>query len=188
MSHLIPAQAAAQFLSLFAFATLAGWYVVPRLKTLGRADALTPLVWVHAFRYIALQVFSAQRDGFPISDAGAMEIVIGDVAGAVLALATLFLLRYRFRLAIVLAWLLVIETAYDTVANIHGGMQEHLFGAASGVTWLILAFYVPMILVSLALIAWQLVVRRGEPLATDDRVGTRRVVLPPTPAHASTRA
>jgi len=43
-----------------------------------------------------------------------MEIVIGDVAGAVLAFATIALLRHRSRLAIPLAWLLVAETAYDT--------------------------------------------------------------------------
>jgi hypothetical protein len=61
----------------------------------------------------------------------------------------------------------VIETAYDTVGNIRGGMQEHLLGAAGGVTWLILGFYVPLLIVSLVLIAWQLVIRRGEPLAAE---------------------
>jgi hypothetical protein len=35
-------------------------------------------------------------------------------------------------------------------------------GAASGVTWLILGFYVPLLVVSLALIIWQLYSRRGE--------------------------
>jgi len=33
MNYLLPAQAAGQFLSLFVFATLARWYVVPWLKT-----------------------------------------------------------------------------------------------------------------------------------------------------------
>jgi hypothetical protein len=61
----------------------------------------------------------------------------------------------------------VIETAYDTVGNIRGGMQEHLLGAAGGVTWLILGFYVPLLIVSLALIAWQLVTRRSEALAAE---------------------
>jgi hypothetical protein len=37
-------------------------------------------------------------------------------------------------------------------------------GAAGGVTWLILAFYVPLVIVSLALIIWQLYARRGEAL------------------------
>ena len=131
MNNLLPAQAAAQFLSLFVYATLARWYAAPWLTRISRADALAPLLWIHVFRYVALQAFSAQRDGFPVSDHGLMDIVVGDVAGSVIALATLFALRYRSRLAIPLAWLLVIETAYDTVGNIHGGMQEHLLASAA---------------------------------------------------------
>jgi hypothetical protein len=106
MNVLLPAQAAAQVLSLIVYTAIARWYVVPRLRGRARADALTALLWVHVFRYIALQVFSAQRDGFPISDGGAMEIVIGDVAGATLAFLTIVLLRLRARIAVVLAWLL----------------------------------------------------------------------------------
>jgi hypothetical protein len=165
MSYLLPAQAAAQLLSLLVYATLARWYLAPWLNARPRADALAPLLWIHVFRYVALQAFSAQRDGFPISDHGLMDIVLGDVAGSVIAMATLVALRYRSRVAVPLAWLLVIETAYDTVGNIRGGMQEHLLGAAGGVTWMILAFYVPLVVVSLGLIAWQLVARRSEALA-----------------------
>jgi len=101
-----------------------------------------------------------------------MEIVIGDVAGAVIAFVTIALFRRRVRFAIPLAWLLVAETAYDTVSNIQGGVREHLMGAASGVTWLVLVFFVPMVVVSTVLIAWQLYSRRGEALdflATPDR-------------------
>jgi hypothetical protein len=165
MNYLTPAQASAQFLSLFAYAAIAAWYVAPWLKSRSRADALIALLWVHVFRYVALEVFSAQHTGFAISDGGAMEIVIGDVAGAVIAFATIALLRYRVRFAIPLAWLLVAETAYDTVTNIHGGIQEHLMGAASGTTWRTLVFFVPMVVVSTVLIAWQLYARRRETLA-----------------------
>jgi len=38
-------------------------------------------------------------------------------------------------------------------------------GAASGVTWMILAFFVPAVVVSIGLLAWQLVSRRHEPLS-----------------------
>jgi hypothetical protein len=162
MNFLQPAQAGTQLLSLIVFATLAIWYVVPRLKLVGRGDALTVLLWIHVFRYIALQAFSAQKTGFPISDGGLMEIVIGDGAGAVIAFATITALRYRVSLAIPMAWLLVTETIVDTFLNIRGGIHEHLMGAASGVTWLILGYYVPLVMVSLALIIWQLVARRGE--------------------------
>jgi hypothetical protein len=167
MNPLLAAQAAAQFISLFVFSTLARWYLAPWLAARTRADALAPLLWVHAFRYVALQAFSAQRDGFPISDDGLIGIVAGDLAGSALALATLFALHHRSRAAIPLAWLLVVETAYDTVSNIRGGVQEHLLGTAGGVTWLILGFYVPLLVVSLVLMVWQLLARRGEPLAAD---------------------
>ena len=84
MTYMMPAQASAQLLSLIVLATAARWYLVPWLKSRTRADALIALLWVHVFRYVALQVFSAQRDGFPISDSGAMEIVIGDVVVCIL--------------------------------------------------------------------------------------------------------
>lgn len=162
MNFLQPAQAGAQLLSLIVFGTIAIWYVAPWLRTLGRAEALVPLLWIHVFRYSALQAFSAKRDGFPISDGGLMEIVVGDVGGMVIALAALFALRYRSRLAIPLAWVLVVETIVDTFLNIRGGIHENLMGAAGGVTWFILGFYVPLLIVSVTLIIWQLFARRGE--------------------------
>ena len=104
MNYLMPAQGSAQLLSLIVFAAISIWYVVPWLNARSRAEALIALLWVHVFRYVALQVFSAQTTGFPISDEGAMEIAVGDVAGAVLAFVTIVLLRNRARLAIPLAW------------------------------------------------------------------------------------
>ena len=138
--------------------------MAPWLKSRSRADALIALLWVHVFRYVALQVFAAQQHGFPISTQGVMEIVIGDVAGAAMAFVAIALLRYRVRLGIPLAWLLVAETAYDTVTNIHGGVREHLMGAASDTTWFVLVFYVPLVVVSTVLLAWQLYCRRRDAL------------------------
>jgi hypothetical protein len=81
---LMSAAALASPLGFVVRGLIAPWYVVPWLPVRDRADALAPLIWVHA--------------------------------------------------------------------------------AASGVTWLILTFYVPLLWVSLGLIVWQLVARRGEPL------------------------
>ena len=50
---------------LIVFAAGARWYAVPWLNARPRADALTALLWVHVFRYVALQVFSAQHDRLP---------------------------------------------------------------------------------------------------------------------------
>jgi F0F1-type ATP synthase membrane subunit a len=164
MNELIAAQAGAQLVSLLVYGAVARWYVMPWLQGRNRADALIALLWVHVFRYVALQVFSAQRDGFPISDGGAMNIVIGDVAGAAIAFVAIMLLRNRSRAGVAMAWLLVAETIYDTVDNIRGGIHEHLMGAASGVTWIVLTYFVPMVVVSLVLTIWQLYSRRGETL------------------------
>ncbi|HEV3114754.1 MAG TPA: hypothetical protein VGY99_30070 [Candidatus Binataceae bacterium] len=147
-----------QVFSMIVFVTIARWYVMPWLKIQERATALVALLWPHVFRYVALQAYSAQHAGFPISDSGVNQIVYGDVAGMILALIAITALRHAARLAIALVWLLVIATAVDTVLNVSGGIREHLFGAATGVTWMVVGF------VSLGLTVWQLYSRRGEPL------------------------
>jgi hypothetical protein len=169
MNHFIPAQAGAQIISLAIYIAIARWYVAPWLSQRERADALIPLLWVNVFRYVALQIFAAQREGFPISMGGAMEIVIGDVGGAIIAFTAVVLLRKRSFAGVVLSWLLVAETVTDTFLNIRGGMEEHLMGAAGGVVWMVLVFFVPAILVSIGLLAWQLVSRSREPLSADSR-------------------
>jgi hypothetical protein len=167
MNALLISQAAAQFGSLFVYIMMTRWRVAPWLRTLSRANALIALLWIHVFRYVALQAYSAQHSGFPISDQGLRDVVLGDVGGAILAFAAIALLQMRSRLGLFVAAVLVAETAYDTVTNIHGGMQEHLLGAASGLSWFILAFYVPAVVVSAVLIAWQLLSRRREPLVAE---------------------
>ena len=39
------------------------------------------------------------------------------------------------------------------------GLREELFARASGVSWLILTFYVPALWVTIGLVVWQLVTR-----------------------------
>jgi len=169
MNQLVPAQAGAQLITLVVFITMARWYVMPWLAKRERAEALIALLWIHVFRYVALQIFAAQREGFPISSGGAREIVIGDVGGAIIAFLAIALLRRSAFAGIVLCWILVVETATDTFLNIRGGIEEHLMGAAGGVTWMILVFFVPAVVVSVGLLAWQLVSRRDESLAADLR-------------------
>jgi len=162
---LMGAAALGSLLSFAIFALMAVWYVAPWLATQQRAEALTPLLWVHAFRHIALQIFSAQKFGFAVSDGARDQIAAGDVIGMTLAVIAIVALRYRARIAPVLIWVFVAETLFDLVSSTVAGVREQLFATASGVTWLILTFYVPLLWVSLGLIVWQLYARRQEPLA-----------------------
>src|SRR5690242_21871905 len=83
MNALLISQAAAQFGSLFVYIMMTRWRVAPWLRTLSRANALIALLWIHVFRYVALQAYSAQHSGFPISDQGLRDVVLGDVGGAI---------------------------------------------------------------------------------------------------------
>jgi hypothetical protein len=165
-----------QLISLIVFVTIARWYVMPWLRSQERATALIALLWPQVFRYVALQAYSAQHAGFPISDSGVNQIVYGDVGGMILALIAITALRHTARPAIPLVWLLVVATAVDTVLNVSGGIREHLFGAATGVTWMVVKLYVPLLMVSLGLTVWQLYSRRGEPLR-------RSIASPPRMAN-----
>jgi hypothetical protein len=178
MSALIPAQAGAQLISLVIYVAIARWYVAPWLAGRARAEALIALLWLHVFRYVALQIFSAQQQGFPISTGGALEIVVGDVGGAIIAFAAIVLLRRRALAGVMLCWLLVAETVTDTVLNIRGGIEENLMGAATGVVWMVLVSYVPAVVVSVGLLAWQLIARRHEALSEDARPHQIRVSAP----------
>ena len=165
-----PALAAliANSLSFVLCVMAAAWYVVPWLKSQDRATALASLLWLHAFRHVALQIFSAQQAGFAVPNDLRDQIAYGDVLGMVLAVAALIALRYHSSLAIPLVWVFVVETVIDLSNAMAGGMREGMMVVANGVTWMILTFYVPVLWTSLALMVWQLWSRRRQPLS--DRI------------------
>jgi hypothetical protein len=165
MTELTAAALVAMVLSFVVFTSAAAWYAVPWMRAVALGAAITPLLWLHAFRYVALQLFSAQAFGFAIPDLTRDEIVYGDLLGMMLALATLFALRYRWRFAIPLAWGFVVATVLDLGNAAVMGIREHLFDKATDVSWLILTFYVPALWVSVALVVWRLGTRRHERLA-----------------------
>src|SRR5215471_10272768 len=144
---------------------IAVWYVVPWLRSRSRATALTALLWFHAFRYVALELFSAQRAGLAIGDGLRDDIAWGDVIGASLAVLAIISLRYRWRGAIALTWLFAVATLLDLSNALVGGVRQQMMAEVHDVPWLILCFYVPALWTSLGLVVWQLVTRSREPLA-----------------------
>jgi hypothetical protein len=166
MTDLTAAALAAMVLSFVVFATAAAWYAVPWMRTVAMGAAIIPLLWIHAFRYVALQLFSAQEFGFAIPDPTRDQIVYGDLIGMALALATLYALHYRSRVAIPLAWVFVVATVIDLSNAAVMGIREDLFDKAADVSWLILTFYVPALWVSVVLVAWRLWMGRSERVAS----------------------
>jgi hypothetical protein len=162
--HPTAAAILANALSFAVCALIAAWYVAPWLRARPRAAALTALLWVHAFRHIALQIFSAQRAGFAVPDQIRDQIAYGDVLGMMLAVLAIVAVRLRWRAAIPITWVFVGETIADLANSLIGGVRQDLLASAYAVTWMIVTFYVPVLWTTLALIVWQLVTRRGAPL------------------------
>jgi hypothetical protein len=170
----------AQFISIALYLLIALWYVAPLLQKLSRAEALATLLWVHVFRYVVLYIFAARREGYVISDSATLELVVGDLAGAVIALGAVALLRCRPRIGLVFSWLLVLETAGDLLGAIYFRRIDPPRPEAVGPWWFIYGFFGPLILVSTALLVWQLIARRQESLA-----GRQEQVLGPADLKTS---
>lgn len=149
-------------ISFAVFIAGAAWIVAPWMRRQPLAVALSVPLWIHAFRYVALQVFSAQHFGFGISNGLGDQIALGDVVGALLALAGLWLLRRRPGAAFIIIGLFAIETVVDLINATVRGIGENALESAQALPWMILTFYVPLLWVSLALLVWQLVSRRAE--------------------------
>jgi len=154
----------AQFLNLGVVITLAIWFAVPWLKKRSRVDALTALVLVHLGRTLCLQIYSSQQAGMVMSDSFRDKVVVGDLTGWVLALVIVICLRCRARFTTFLIWVLVAETIIDIGPSSLDAIRTNTMGQINGTTWLIVAFYVPVMMVALGLTVWQLLSRRGQPL------------------------
>ena len=153
-----------QLITIFVYAVIAVWYVVPGVRTLTKAQALIALVWVHVFRYSVLYLAIARREGYGITDRAAAQITIGDLTGAATALLAIVILRYRFRAGVMVTWLLLVATIVDAAVIFRQRAIDPPRGDAQGPWWFIFCFFAPLVMVSVALLIWQLFVRRHEPL------------------------
>ena len=139
-------------LSLVAYALIAVWYVVPLLSAMPRDIALAPLLWIHAFRIVGGTILAPGAVDAAVPMDFRTMVGYGDLATALLALLALIALRARFPLAIALVWLCVGVGMLDTVNAIIQSVRYNVFAYPLGVNWLIVAVYVPALLVSSLLI------------------------------------
>jgi hypothetical protein len=139
-------------LSLVAYVLIAVWYVVPRLSVLPRDIALAPLLWIHAFRIVGGTILAPGAVDPAVPMDFRIMVGYGDLATALLAIFALIALRGRLPRAIALVWLCVGVGLLDTVNAIIQSVRYNVFAYPLGVNWLIVAVYVPALLVSSLLI------------------------------------
>jgi hypothetical protein len=139
-------------MSFVAFGVVTKLYIWPAVHNQPRADALRPLLLLHAFRFVGLAFLVPGVVSPDLPIAFARPAAYGDLTTAILAL--LAIAAMRSRLGIILIWSFNIIGSADLLYAFYQGnrigLEPGLMGAA---------YFIPTVLVPLLLITHGLVFR-----------------------------
>ena len=126
-------------LSLVLGVLIARWYVWPPLAAQATRQALLPLLFVHATRYVGLVFLVPSVVPPDVPAAFAKPAAYGDLAAALMALLTIIALRGEWSGAVALAWIFnLVGTADLLYAVAQGTRYDVQLGAA---------YYIPILAV-----------------------------------------
>lgn len=149
-------------LSILVFALVAKWYVAPRLAGLPLEKALVPLLWINVFRYLPLNLLAPGQVSADIPTSTLSLIAYGDLISGVLALIVIIFLAYRIPGAILVAWVFLIVGVADMLVAFPQAITGKLYLYHLGFNWYVVAFYVPMVLISQIMIAYWLLAKKTQ--------------------------
>jgi hypothetical protein len=132
-------------LGLVAFGLIARWYIIPVLQALPRAQALTPLLFLHSFRYIGMAFIVPGVVSPDIAPIFAYPAAYGDLLAALLALLAVVALRWRWAIALPIVWIFNIAGTLDLLNAILQGLL-HLDISQFGGVYFIPTVVVPALL------------------------------------------
>lgn len=149
-----------------AWGIVAKRYIWPKLRSLPRAEALRPILILHAFRFLGLAFVVPGVVSADLPSAFALPAAYGDIVAATLALISLATLQSRAGIAI--AWVFNLWGSFDLLsAFYHGGMSGMMPGQLGA------AYFIPTFLVPLMLITHALAFRILLPHFNGDNVAER---------------
>jgi hypothetical protein len=135
-------------------------YIWPALGSLPRADALRPILLLHAFRFVGLAFLVPGVVSPDLPIAYAAPAAYGDLATATVALLALAMLRNP--LGIILVWVFNVLGTADLLNAFYQGDRTGL-GLAPGLQGA--AYFIPTVLVPLLIIThgvvFRLLLQRG---------------------------
>jgi hypothetical protein len=146
-------------MSFVVYGLVARWYVAPRLATLPLADALTPLLLLHATRSFGLVFLVPTVVGHALPAAFAVPAAYGDLLAALLALLAIWALRTGSAMALPFVWLFNVEGTLDLL---HAFAQGIRLQVELGAAYYIPTVVVPALYVTHFMIFVMLVRRGGE--------------------------
>lgn len=138
-------------LSLLAFALIAKWYIVPRLREVPTARALEPLLLLHSFRHIGLMFLADGAVKSSLPTAFAQPAAWGDLAASVLAFVALLGVRRDWSAALPLVWVFNVVGTLDLINAVGRGVL-HAAADGMGATFWIPSILVPALLVTHVLV------------------------------------
>lgn len=117
------------------------WWIQPRLANLSIQDALLPLVFYNAFRYLGLTFMAKEQfyDGFPTEFLTTVGLL--DFTTAVLAILTAFALKNKWSFAIPLVWIFNIVGFGDLITAFPQFFGLELYNHNLGIIWLMFVTY-----------------------------------------------
>jgi hypothetical protein len=136
--------------SLVAWCIVLARYFWPDLRRLARADALRPLLLLHAFRFLGLSFLVPGVVSLDLPSAWAYPAAYGDLIAAVLALLALLALESRLELPMV--WLFNVWGSADLLYAFYRGNHVGLEPGQLGAAFYILTVLVPLLLITHAIV------------------------------------
>jgi len=152
--------------SLIAWGIVVARHLWPDMRHLRRADALRPLLLLHAFRFVGLSFLVPGVVSVDLPAAWAGPAAYGDLIAAVLALLALALLKSRLELPMV--WLFNVWGSGDLLYAFYQGNRVGLEPGQLGATFYILTVLVPLLLITHVLI-FRLLLQREPMVAPHQR-------------------
>jgi hypothetical protein len=141
-------------LGLLASGLIGLWYVWPRMRAVAARDALIPLIFPHAFRYLGLSFLIHGVTTAALDPRFAVPSAYGDLLVSVLALAAIAALRANARFAIPLVWIFSLV-----------GVVDFINGFARGLTFVApgdfgATYFIPMVVVPPLMVSHFLIIAR----------------------------
>src|SRR6266852_67503 len=146
--------------SVVAFALIARWHIAPRLSRTSIEDYLLPLTWVHVFRSAPLTLLVPGQVSPNVPADAANLIAYGDLVSAVAALVTVIFLKYRLPGALAVTWVFNIVGIGDIVVATGASINAKMADIPLGFNWYIVNFYVPVLIVTHAMMVARLIRKR----------------------------
>ncbi len=134
-------------LSLVSFSLIGKWYVMPRLVSVPRPAALTPLLLLHSFRHIGMAFLLPGVTAIALDSRFATPAAYGDLLAALLAFLAILALRQQWAVGIPLIWIFNVVGTVDLLNALWQGFR-HISGGQFGAMYFIPVVIVPALLVT----------------------------------------